>query len=480
MSKAEDALRAIAGEIALGRSPTVLPSLPTVPQTGDANVDQFLSALKQTVETWAGSRGDSLDATVTWRDLLDKQFATIDLTESIPRKNNGFLPIRPREVSDMTPPPAPQHLVVTGALATIMLDWDTPTYGNHAYTEIWRSSTPLIGSAERVGMAPGSVYADSTGGGHTYYYWIRFVSNASVAGPYNSTEGTLGATSLDPAYLLDVLSGQIGESELAATLNSRINLVDAPATTPGSVAARIQTEAITRATTDNGLLAQYTVKTDVNGYVSGFGLANTLKDATPYSNFIFKADQFAFGAPGYGNAYPFVIQASATTVNGVPVPAGVYIDAAYIKNGTITSAKIGTAAIDSAKIADAAIVTAKIADANITAAKIADANITNAKIAYAAVDNAKIADAAITAAKIADAQITSAKIAWSIQSNNFVSGSSGWYIDRGGNMEMNNGTFRGQIDVRSGYYGARLEIKNDSIRVYDANGTLRVRIGNLA
>ena len=76
MSKAEQVLRALGGSTGAGK-PTTLPSLPTVPTTGDANVDQFLSAIKQTLETWAGDRGDVLDAAVTWRELVDKQFARL-------------------------------------------------------------------------------------------------------------------------------------------------------------------------------------------------------------------------------------------------------------------------------------------------------------------------------------------------------------------------------------------------------------------
>jgi uncharacterized protein YjbI with pentapeptide repeats len=444
MSKAEDFLRSLSGDVGVGPE-TVTPSIPNVPATADANMKQFLSALKQIVETWKGQRGDALDSSVTWRDLVNKQFASIDLTGGTPNEL-GYLPIKPAQVNDLTPPPSPQNLEASGALANIILTWDEPNYKNHAYCEIWRSSTNNIGSAIRVGMAPGSIYADNVGGGFTYYYWARFVSTSDIVGPYNGTEGTLGATSLDPGYILDVLNGQISTSELNTSLNTRIDLIDGPVTTPGSVAARIktetdarttadsalassittlqatvttnnntltaavQTEATARAAADGSLFAQYTVKLDVNGYVSGFGLASTLNNATPYSAFIFKADQFAFGAPGLTSAYPFVIQASPATVNGVYVPAGVYIDAAYIKNGTITNAKIGDAAIDSAKIVDAAIVTAKIADASITSAKIIDAQITNAKIANAAIDSAKIGEAAITTAKIADAAITRAKI----------------------------------------------------------------------
>ena len=42
---------------------------------------------------------------------------------------------------------------------------------------------------------------------------------------------------------------------------------------------------------------------------------------------------------------PFVVT-SATTLNGESVAAGVYIADAFIKNGSITTAKIGTLSAD--------------------------------------------------------------------------------------------------------------------------------------
>jgi hypothetical protein len=71
-----------------------------------------------------------------------------------------------------------------------------------------------------------------------------------------------------------------------------------------------------------------------------------------------------------------------------------------------------------------------------------------------------------------------AKIANDIQSTNYVAGSAGWKIDKTGQMEMNNATFRGTIDVKNSTSGERLEITNNVIRVYSA-GVLRVKIGNL-
>jgi hypothetical protein len=212
------------------------------------------------------------------------------------------------------------------------------------------------------------------------------------------------------------------------------------------LSAAVQVESTTRAAQTGELYAQYTVKTDVGGLISGYGLASTANNAAPTSAFGIQAGQFFVAPPTVNQAtapvdnlykgfvwrnsstglvqywtgstwsttpqsLPFVVQTAPTTINGVAVPAGVYMADAFIQNGTITNAKIGNAAIDSLKVADAAISTAKIANAAITTAKIGDAQITSALIANAAITNALIANAAITTAKIGSAQITSALIA---------------------------------------------------------------------
>lgn len=109
----------------------------------------------------------------------------------------------------------------------------------------------------------------------------------------------------------------------------------------------------TLTSTTNGLNAQYTVKIDTNGYVSGFGLASTANNATPFSSFIVRADRFSISSPSGPSIppkTPFIVTTTTTIVNGVSVPAGVYIDSATIQNGSITNAKIGDATIESAKI----------------------------------------------------------------------------------------------------------------------------------
>jgi hypothetical protein len=98
------------------------------------------------------------------------------------------------------------------------------------------------------------------------------------------------------------------------------------------------------------------VKIDNNGAVAGYGLASTANSAgNIVSEFIVNADRFAImrgGSNTTAASVPFIVQTSATTLNGVTVPAGVYMQDGFIKNGSIVNAKIGNAAIDNAKIAN--------------------------------------------------------------------------------------------------------------------------------
>ena len=126
-------------------------------------------------------------------------------------------------------------------------------------------------------------------------------------------------------------------------------------TTVSGNSASIQTQA----TSINGLSAQYTVKIDNNGAISGYGLASNAVNGAIVSEFIVNADRFAIMSPGttltnasgsHNASVPFIVQSSATVINGVTVPAGVYMTDAFIRNGSIINAKIANAAIDNAKI----------------------------------------------------------------------------------------------------------------------------------
>lgn len=191
--------------------------------------------------------------------------------------------------------------------------------------------------------------------------------------------------------------------------------------------AALQANYFTKASGQN-LEGKYTVKVDLNGYVSGFGLASTANDATATSTFSVRADSFYIASPsgpGITPSMPFIVRTSATTINGVAVPAGVYMTDAFIQNGTITNAKIADLAVD------------------------------NAKIAFLSADK-------IRAGSISVGQY--------IQSANYVSGSAGWKIDGSGSAEFGAASIRGQLSAS--------QINSNGLSIRAADGTVILSAGS--
>jgi predicted phage tail protein len=149
--------------------------------------------------------------------------------------------------------------------------------------------------------------------------------SSTVATNYTTLNSAIGSEATTRANADSALSTSI------TTLQSTVTTLDTTLT------AALATEATTRATADGGLLAQYTVKIDLDGYVSGYGLASTLVNDTPFSEFLVRADRFAIGSPGASDVVPFIVD------TGV-----VYINTAHIKNASIVSAMIDT--LDASKI----------------------------------------------------------------------------------------------------------------------------------
>ncbi|MDR7875667.1 host specificity protein J [Yersinia mollaretii] len=78
---------------------------------------------------------------------------------------------------------------------------------------------------------------------------------------------------------------------------------------------------------------------------------------------------------------------------------------------------------------------------------------------------------------IQDGSITNAKIGNYIQSENFVAGSVGWSINKNGNAEFNNATFRGNVTMDNTTNGIRTVINYLGQRTYHANGQAAIIIG---
>lgn len=183
--------------------------------------------------------------------------------------------------------------------------------------------------------------------------------------------------------------------------------------------AAIQTEATTRASQTGELFAQYTVKLDVGGKVSGFGLASSGPTGTG-SVFEIRAGKFAIAADTGSAAgfVPFQVLTAPTVIDGVTLPAGAYATNAFIQNLQVTNAKIAALAVDDGKVA------------NLSAAKLT---------------------------------IGDGTVGGNLRSSNHVYGSSGWIIRQDGYAELNNVVVRGTVYATAGQIGG-ITIASNAVR----------------
>lgn len=269
-----------------------------------------------------------------------------------------------------------------------------------------------------------------------------YVTTANLTTNYYTKTGTDGAISAATQNLVStttlnnyvttatLTNSYYTKTQTDSAISSSVNQVSARLNNfNGSTGVTIEQASTAQASSISGLQGQYTVKIDNNGYVSGFGLASTANNSTPFSDFQIRADRFAISSPsgpGIAPSYPFTVLTTTQTIDGTSVAPGVYIKSATIMNGAITNAKIKDATIESAKIAslDAGKITTgfldaarvqidgvtldtyydssigrnrlQIKDLGVTTAKIGNAQITTAKIQNAAVETLKIAGNAVT------------------------------------------------------------------------------------
>lgn len=196
--------------------------VPAIPAPTDDNLREVARAVKGVLDVREGLLGDPLDKGVTFRDLVNGSIVEPVIVSR--GGGSGSISVRPAPglgsggsapEPDMTPPGAPTGLTATAGLAVVILEWDTPSSSNYAFTEIWRSDTNVIGNAERVGTTPAAIYTDSLGAtGVTRYYWVRHRSEADVAGPYSGTNGVAATT------------GKIGNTDLGPLIVEAANLAN--------------------------------------------------------------------------------------------------------------------------------------------------------------------------------------------------------------------------------------------------------------
>ncbi|MBY6209094.1 MULTISPECIES: hypothetical protein [Halomonas] len=197
------------------RRKTLPPVSPKVP----SELRPLISAMTEIIETGEGVRGNPLDQKLTYRDLLDSGLAALR-NGARPGQPGSLIPGVNIPAPDMTVPPAPTGFhAVGGFYGMVTLTWDNPgdAYGNHAYTNIYRSVDDNFANAELVGRDSGMLYSDIVrndvlvGMSVGYYYWITFTSTAGVEGPPNDGDGTYAAPLIDVQVLLETLAENLAD-----------------------------------------------------------------------------------------------------------------------------------------------------------------------------------------------------------------------------------------------------------------------------
>lgn len=185
-------------------SETLVPSVPPLPSGLDPALKKFLDAIAQIVLVREGTKGDSLDANVTFRDLVD---AGIAISGAYTPNPGTGSPIDPASITDSTPPPDPTNVGVTSSTASVMISWRLPANrANFSYVKVWRSITSSFSNAAVIGTGVGNLYVDYVViEGTTYYYWLQSISTADVAGAVIS--GGSATPTTDPTGQLDALAG---------------------------------------------------------------------------------------------------------------------------------------------------------------------------------------------------------------------------------------------------------------------------------
>lgn len=269
--------------------------IPKVPVSGDKATQSWMTAVGSMLSKYIG--GGSNDRLVSAGELIDAGLAGTG--------TGGFLTSPPK---NLTKPPKVTGLTANGALASIFVSWHNPSFSNYGYTELWRSNLDDIGQAVLIASTAVESYTDNVGSAATKYYWARAVSDQGVKGDFNAVNGTKGTTSLDPDYVMQVLTSSTWK--------------------PNTTYYPFQ---YVRPTVENGF--QYAA---VDGGKSGSTepIWPTTINATVNDGTI------QWTAIPVDARIPFVL---GTLEDGTPA---VFMDTAYIKNASITSAKIGDLVAD--------------------------------------------------------------------------------------------------------------------------------------
>ena len=139
-------------------------------------------------------------------------------------------------------PPAVTHLTTHSRFFEIGLKWGFPPGAEDTQrTELWYSPVNVLDNAVKLSdlAFPQADYSlQSLAAGAQFFFWARLVDRTGNTGPfYPVKDGVIGQASAEAGPILELIAGQIGETELGKHLLDKIELIDGDG--PGSVNGRL-------------------------------------------------------------------------------------------------------------------------------------------------------------------------------------------------------------------------------------------------
>ena len=228
---------------------------------------------------------------------------------------------------------------------------------------IFGSTTPAV-----IKQLAQNLWIDTTGGKNTPKRWdgnAWSIVTDKAATDAQSAANAAQSTATEALGKANTATSNIAtiQTELSAVTtqsSATASAVQTLQTTVGGNTASIQTSN----TVIDGLRAQSTTILDVNGYVVGTGTYNDGKTG----EFAVYADNFYVAPPvgGDDGLSQLIVRNTASVIDGVTVPAGLYTRNFYAPRASIDTIQIKDAAITEAQIDDLAVTTLKIKENAVT------------------------------------------------------------------------------------------------------------------
>ncbi|CAJ8345281.1 phage tail family protein [Burkholderia pseudomallei] len=411
-------------------------------------------------------------------------------------------------------PPRPATLVATtDQVLSIGLNWSfPPNSGDTSYTEVWYSTTPRFANAtplSRYGFPTNSASLLNLAAGASLYFWARLVDTSGNIGPWYPAEsepGVYGAATSNATAILAYLVGKITDTELSQELLGPIKEIPDIQQKVTENAAAISSERQARID-ENAALAGKIDKVSAQIVVpdmagsSGDLAGSTTVYAGVWSEQSARVEADLALSRRIDTTTAQLSNTQHSILSAVQTETRARVDADSAQAELITKVQ----AKADANAANVETVAKSYADLNgrVSASYNIKTQVTvDGRLYVAGIgvgidnNNGQIESQVLVAAQrfavvdpnghtvtspfviqggqvfinqafIGAGWIQNAMIGDYIQSNNYVAGRSGWRLDKSGWFEINNTDGQGN----------RLNIDSNGLRGFDANGTLRYRLG---